>query len=300
MSKRRTVQTYLASLPSEPETSLPLSWLTLAPFQPRQDFDEEKLKQLTASIKKHGILEPLLVRPLNATQYQLVAGSRRYRAAQLLGLESVPVVIRELNDDEALALSLVENLVREDLNPVEETEGILALLALELKMDSKAVVSLLHRMDNEQKGKATNNVIGSQQEQKLQEVFEGLGQGWQSFVNNRLPLLNLPKKLLSALRQGQIAYTKAKAMAAVKQEKERDHLLQEAIAAGLSLSEIKERVKKLNQTEVSQRSKTATLKEQVEQTYRLLKKSKAWADPQKQKKLSRLLTQIEALLSDSR
>ncbi len=300
MSKRRTVQTYLASLPSEPETSLPLSWLTLAPFQPRQDFDEEKLKQLTASIKKHGILEPLLVRPLNATQYQLVAGERRYRAAQLLGLESVPVVIRELNDDEALALSLVENLVREDLNPVEETEGILALLALELKMDSKAVVSLLHRMDNEQKGKATNNVIGSQQEQKLQEVFEGLGQGWQSFVNNRLPLLNLPKKLLSALRQGQIAYTKAKAMAAVKQEKERDHLLQEAIAAGLSLSEIKERVKKLNQTEVSQRSKTATLKEQVEQTYRLLKKSKAWADPQKQKKLSRLLTQIEALLSDSR
>ncbi len=300
MSKRRTVQTYLASLPSEPETSLPLSWLTLAPFQPRQDFDEEKLKQLTASIKKHGILEPLLVRPLNATQYQLVAGERRYRAAQLLGLESVPVVIRELNDDEALALSLVENLVREDLNPVEETEGILALLALELKMDSKAVVSLLHRMDNEQKGKATNNVIGSQQEQKLQEVFEGLGQGWQSFVNNRLPLLNLPKKLLSALRQGQIAYTKAKAMAAVKQEKERDHLLQEAIAAGLSLSEIKERVKKLNQTEASQRSKTATLKEQVEQTYRLLKKSKAWADPQKQKKLSRLLTQIEALLSDSR
>ncbi len=300
MSKRRTVQTYLASLPSEPETSLPLSWLTLAPFQPRQDFDEEKLKQLAASIKKHGILEPLLVRPLNATQYQLVAGERRYRAAQLLGLESVPVVIRELNDDEALALSLVENLVREDLNPVEETEGILALLALELKMDSKAVVSLLHRMDNEQKGKATNNVIGSQQEQKLQEVFEGLGQGWQSFVNNRLPLLNLPKKLLSALRQGQIAYTKAKAMAAVKQEKERDHLLQEAIAAGLSLSEIKERVKKLNQTEASQRSKTATLKEQVEQTYRLLKKSKAWADPQKQKKLSRLLTQIEALLSDSR
>jgi ParB family chromosome partitioning protein len=299
LSKRRTVQAYLAELPTEAESFLPLSAIGLVASQPRRYFDPEKLQRLAESIKRHGIIEPLLVRPLNSTHYQLVAGERRYRAAQLLELDSVPVVIRDLNDEEALAFSLVENLVREDLNPVEETEGILALLSLELSMQKEEVISLLYRLDNEQKGKATNNVIGSSHEQKVQELFEGLGQRWQSFVNNRLPLLNLPESLLAALRQGRIAYTKAKAIGAVKQPTERDQLLDDAIKKELSLSQIKEQVKILNSKKTSTTSTTSGIREQVDRTYSLLKKSKAWTDPLKQKKLSRLLTQIEALLSET-
>jgi ParB family chromosome partitioning protein len=300
LTKRRTVQTYLAELPSEPETHLPLSSINLAASQPRHYFDEQKLNQLVASIKKHGIVEPLLVRPLDAAKYELVAGERRYRAAHQLGLNSVPVVIRELSDEESLAFSLVENLVREDLNPIEETEGILALLAIELEMDSsKEVISLLHRLDNEQKGKATNNVIGSSLAEKIQEVFEGLGQQWQSFVNNRLPLLKLPPELLNALRQGEISYTKARAVAAVKPESDRTQLLQEAIAQDLSLSQIKEKVKRLNQKESSSVAKVEGVIEQVDRTYQLLKKSEVWVDLSKRKKLTRLLTQIEALLTES-
>ncbi|MHC5756082.1 MAG: ParB/RepB/Spo0J family partition protein, partial [Nostoc sp.] len=99
-------------------------------------------------VKQHGILQPLLVRPLGGGKYELVAGERRYRAAQSAELEVVPVVVRELSDDQAFQLALIENLQREDLNPVEETEGILHLLAIRLHCDVEAVKSLLYRMKN--------------------------------------------------------------------------------------------------------------------------------------------------------
>ena len=100
--------------------------------QPRRYFDPAKQEQLVQSVKQHGILDPLLVRPMPKNQYELVAGERRYRAAVALNLELVPVVIKQLSDQEALQLALVENLQREELNPVEETEGILQLLSLHL------------------------------------------------------------------------------------------------------------------------------------------------------------------------
>jgi len=135
--------------------------IRLPPQQPRRYFDPDKLEQLVLSIKEHGILEPLLVRPRPGGEYELVAGERRYRAAQKLGLAEVPVVIRKLTDEEALALSLIENLHREDLNPVEETEGILQLLSLKLNVAVEETISLLYRMQNEAKGKVTQNVLGS-------------------------------------------------------------------------------------------------------------------------------------------
>jgi ParB family chromosome partitioning protein len=92
--------------------------------QPRRYFDPEKLEQLKRSIEEHGILEPLIVRPLGGGEgagYQLVAGERRYRAARELGLKEVPVVVHQLSDQQAIQVALIENLQREDLNPVEET-----------------------------------------------------------------------------------------------------------------------------------------------------------------------------------
>ena len=95
--------------------------------QPRKTFDEAALEELAESIKQHGILQPLLVRPLPAGGYQLVAGERRWRAARIAKLSEVPVIIKELSDTEAMELAIIENLQREDLNPIEEAEGLQAL-----------------------------------------------------------------------------------------------------------------------------------------------------------------------------
>ena len=91
--------------------------------QPRREFDEAKISELSASIQEHGVLSPILVRPLANGRYQIVAGERRWRASRMAGLLEVPVVVRELSDENAYELSLVENLIREDLNPLEEALG---------------------------------------------------------------------------------------------------------------------------------------------------------------------------------
>jgi len=113
-------------------TFVPLNQIIRDPNQVRRYFDPQKLAGLTESVKQIGIIEALLVRPLPNGNYKLVAGERRYRAAAAAALTEVPVTIRDLNDVESLEISLVENLQRDDLNPVEETEGVLQLLSIRL------------------------------------------------------------------------------------------------------------------------------------------------------------------------
>lgn len=263
--------------------------------QPRRYFDEQKLEQLVLSVKEHGILEPLLVRPLEGGEYELVAGERRYRAALQVGLEVVPVVVRELNELEALQLSLVENLVREDLNPIEETEGILQLLGLRLNQNVHDVVSLLHRMQNEAKGKITQNVLGNEESAIVLAVFDALGMmSWESFVSSRLPLLKLPEDVLDALRRGEIEYTKATALARVKDSSQRMELLEATIKENLSLTQINERIKATRQVT----GEANLLKERYKQASSQLQKAKIWDDPKKQKALEKLLAQIEALIDE--
>ncbi len=212
----------VAALLGEPEPTaaaqvVAITKIHLPQEQPRRYFDSEKLQQLVISVKELGILEPLLVRPREQGDYELVAGERRYRAAQTAGLTSVPVVVRELTDAEALQLSLVENLQREDLNPVEETEGILQLLAIQLKGSVEEATALLYRMQNEVKGKVTQNVLGSSEGEQVRAMFDSLGlMSWESFVSSRLPLLNLPEGVINALRQGRIEFTKASGSARIK------------------------------------------------------------------------------------
>lgn len=273
--------------------SVPIEAIKLPLEQPRRYFDPQKMQQLVQSVKEHGILEPLLVRPLSEEVYELVAGERRLRAAKEVGLSEVPVVIRELSDEEALQLALIENLCREDLNPVEETEGILQLLALKLSLTQQAAVSLLRRMQNEVEGKVTHNVMRNEESQIVQEVFNGLGlMTWESFVKNRLPLLNLPEDVLAALRQGQIAYTKAKAIARLKEPDPRKELLRSAIASNLSLKEIQSRLKEHIQADYP-----VERKERVEAIYRRVKQARVWEDGEKWSRLEALLAEIEALVS---
>ncbi len=96
--------------------------------QPRKDFDDESLKELSDSIQEHGVLQPILVRPLIGGGYQIVAGERRYRASRLAGLSEIPVMIRELSDEQTMELALIENLQRENLSPLEEAQGYKSLI----------------------------------------------------------------------------------------------------------------------------------------------------------------------------
>ena len=277
------------------KAEIPLEQIRLPHKQPRRYFDPDKMEQLVRSVQEHGILEPLLVRSLQEGEYELVAGERRYRAAQQLGLETVPIVVRELSDEEALQIALVENLQREDLNPIEETEGILQLLALRLDCSEDSVVALLHRTATAKtRGKLKDNVV-LQQLEAVEEVLEALGsKGVESFRVHRLPLLNLPSEILEALRQGKLAYTKAKEIAKVKDEPARAQLLKDAIDQSLPLSQIKERVKALRPP----KKQTEGLQSRWKDTNKRVNQSKLWEDPKRSKKLERLLEQIDKLLEE--
>lgn len=127
------------SAPQKQTLELRLSQIVPNRDQPRKIFDEQALNELADSISKHGLIQPLLVKPLEDGSYQIVAGERRWRASRLAGLEKVPVVIKELDDAETMEIALIENLQREDLNPVEEAMGYKALMdAFSLTQDQIA------------------------------------------------------------------------------------------------------------------------------------------------------------------
>ena len=281
-------------------TNLSLNQISLSSSQPRKYFDSEKMQQLVESVRRDGILQPLLVRPLESERFELVAGERWYRAAETMGLTEVPVTIREMSDDQARQFALVENLQREDLNPVEETEGILGLLALRLEKTVKEVISLLRRMENEVGKKATNNVIGSEDSSAVVEVFTSLGRmSWESFVKNRLAILNLPSEVLEVLRSGQLEYTKGRAIAQVKDESLRQQLLEEAVTQRLSLNQIREKIKALKSPDSLQPPPEAEeLRKQLGKVNRLSKKSKALESSKTRQQVEKLLSQLQDLLSE--
>ena len=167
---------------AKPSTELRLSQIVPNREQPRKKFDDDALRELSESIKEHGVIQPLLVRPLNDGTYQIVAGERRWRASRLAGLERVPVVIKELSDPEVQEIALIENLQREDLNPIEEALGY------KLLMES----------------------YGLTQEQVAVKVSKS-----RSAVANALRLLGLSKEEQDALISGEITSGHARALLAI-------------------------------------------------------------------------------------
>lgn len=111
-----------------PPQTLPIEYLQRGKYQPRKDIDPEKLQELADSIKAQGIIQPIIARKIDADKYEIVAGERRWRAAQLAGLQEVPVIIRDIDDRTTMAQTLIENIQREDLNPLEEAEALRRLL----------------------------------------------------------------------------------------------------------------------------------------------------------------------------
>ncbi|MBQ5995641.1 MAG: ParB/RepB/Spo0J family partition protein [Clostridia bacterium] len=173
--------------------------------QPRKSFEAEALSELSASIKEHGILQPLLVRPMTNGGYRLVAGERRYRAARMAGLTEVPVTIREMTDEEESLFALIENLHREDLNAVEEAEGIKTLI------DS----------------------FGLTQEQAAQRIGKS-----RTAVTNSLRLLSLPEEISELLKQNKISMGHARALLGFDDEKEAVGIAQAVAKDGLSVREV--------------------------------------------------------------
>jgi ParB family chromosome partitioning protein len=268
---------------------LPLEALSPRP-QPRRRFEEASLKALAESVRAHGVLEPLLVRPLGDGKYAIVAGERRYRAARMAGLSEVPVRVVELSEKEAKLFALVENLQREDLNPYEETLGVLDLLSEDLGRPVEEVVALLHRMRDEARRKVPQNVLGSLEARRVEEVFRALGRmGWESFVQARLPLLNLPENLKAALEEGSIPYTAALELKKVKDESSRKALLEEA-RAGLSLRDLKARVRELLQKEKAPKPWHREVGE------RLLRLDLEALLPEKRARVEALLAELKELL----
>nr|WP_051909190.1 ParB/RepB/Spo0J family partition protein [Thermus scotoductus] len=285
------MRAYLKGLVEEaksPATSfLPLDLLVPSP-QPRKRF--ENLEALAESIREKGVLQPLLVRPLGDGRYAIVAGERRYRAARMAGLSEVPVRVVELSEKEARLFALVENLQREDLNPYEETVGVLALLSEDLGKSVEEVVGLLRRMRKEKRGEAGHNVMASPEAQRVEEVFKVLGRmTWESFVQNRLPLLRLPEDLRTALEEGAIPYTAALELKKVKDEASRRALLEEA-RAGLSLRDLKARVRAVLKKEKAPRPWHREVGE------RLLRLDLEALPPERRALVERKLKELEELL----
>lgn len=172
--------------------------------QPRKDFSEEALEELAASIKEHGLLQPILVRPTASGRYQIIAGERRWRASRKAGLSTIKAVIREFRDEEVMEIALIENLQREDLNPIEEAEGYGNLI----------------------------ETLGLTQEQVAKKVNKS-----RSYVANSLRILNLDNGSKRALKEGKISLGHAKALLSIDDLRLREDALKAAIN-GASVREI--------------------------------------------------------------
>jgi ParB family transcriptional regulator, chromosome partitioning protein len=267
--------------------------------QPRRYFAPDKMEQLITSIEAHGILEPLIVRPLTNGDYELVAGERRLRAAQKIGLTTVPIVVRDFSDKEAFEVSLLENLQRDDLNPIDETEGLLYLLCQVLTGEKDDVVSLLNRAANAKRRSVDLTDDETSRIELADELFRKVGRlNRESFRTNRLPLLNMPEDVLHILRQGALEYTKAKAISKLIDKKQRGSLMKEAIDQNLSLVQIKRKIQEFTGASTSTE---ARLNQDARMHLEKLSKSKsnAWDDPDKREPLKRILLELEHLLKPS-
>ena len=273
-----------------PDAMLPLSKIQPRKEQPRRYFDEAAHQKLVASVKKHGILQPLLVRK-QGSYYELIAGERRYRAAVALGLKEAPVVIRDLDETAVMEIALVENLQREDLNSLEETEAILALLSLEFQCSTDEVIAMVQRAARQGK-KNVDNVVHEKEKQQLQEIFEQIGRlSVESFRTHRLPLLKLPEDLLAVLREGKLHFTKVRAIAQVADPEIRGKVLEGAIAHQWSIREVKRQIADL-MPKADERSPES----QLRKTNQGLNRSKFWErDPKRWGKIAALLEKIEKI-----
>ena len=196
-----------------PYKLLPIYKVEPNPDQPRKDFDEEELAALAESIAEHGIIQPLTVRELSSGYFQIIAGERRWRAARIAGLNEIPAVVMEADDKKVTELALIENLQRQDLNPVEEALGYRSLME-EYGMTQEAAAARV--------GKS------------------------RPAVANALRLLNLSDEILEKVRSSELSAGHARALLSIKSEKKQLSAAQKIIALGLSVRQAELLCKNMN------------------------------------------------------
>ena len=207
----------------KPPAELPLFGIDSNPYQPRAEISAESLKSLAESIKEHGVVEPVVVRPVVGERYQLVAGQRRLEAARQAGLEAIPAVVHDLTDEQVLVLSLVENLQREDLNPVDEARAF--------------------------------QLLASQFNFTHDGIARAVGRG-RSYVSNSLRLLGLGKAAIAAIAEGRITRGQGVALLAM-QANERAKALAQALAGNLTVREIEQLARRSRAKSPKDSAKTA-------------------------------------------
>lgn len=287
---------------------LPLSQLESWEQQPRRYFSPPSLERLAKTLKEEGIKHPLLVRAKKGQGncYEVIAGERRFQAAQIAQLETVPVLIESLDDRQALEAALSENLHREDLNPVEVLDSLLTLLSTQLQLDEESVCSLLRSLKYqweklEPKPQNINIPIPDDSQQILiHKTFEQFGYNWFSFVSNQLQLKTLPPELYQAIANGDIEYSKGLLFKSIKDEALRQSLLKQAIDEGWTQVEIQQRIReKLNQLTANEKLSPPTPPQQLKAIASRLKKVKPWKEhPEIWKKIKRNLLKIDKYLSE--
>jgi ParB family chromosome partitioning protein len=196
------------------KSELPLSSIRPNPYQPRQFWDENELKELAESIRQNGVIQPILVRPAGDGQYEIIAGERRFRAAQIAGLSAIPVLIRQATEEQMLELALVENIHRADLNPIERAQ------AYQKYIQSFSLTQT--------------------------EAAQRLGED-RSVISNYLRLLDLPADVQEMLKAGQLSMGHARAILALQDEEVRRKLANRAMAGRLSVREVEQIVRRLLQ-----------------------------------------------------
>ena len=201
-----------------PKISLPVDVITRGRFQPRRNFDEDRLRELADSITAQGMIQPIVVRPVGKKKYEIIAGERRWRAAQLAGLSEVPVVVKDVDDQSVMAMALIENIQRDDLNPLEEATA-------------------LHRLLNEF-------------ELTHQQVAQAVGKS-RTTVTNLIRLLDLNAEVKQMVEDGSLEMGHARALLALEDGLQVDAAKQVA-RKGLSVRETEALVRRFSQPRVSE------------------------------------------------
>lgn len=209
--KERTSRALISS-PKENVFEIEIDKISSNPYQPREDFDEETLKELSSSIREYGIIQPLIVTKKSDNQYELLAGERRFLAAKLLKMRKVPVIVRSTSDQEKFEISLIENLQRKDLNTIEEAKAF--------------------------------ERLSSEFNLTQHDISKRIGKS-RSYVANILRLLTLPEEIQNALRENKISFGHAKAILGLKDEKEQMKLFKKITLGQLSVRQAEEGVRKI-------------------------------------------------------
>ena len=233
------IDDFSAAPASDTITKLPLQKVEPNPNQPRKSFDEEELQALADSIAEHGILQPLAVRTLDGGFYQIIAGERRWRAARMAGLEEVPVVVLEADDRTVMELALIENLQRQDLNPMEEAEGYRVLM----------------------------EEYGLTQEQAAARVGKS-----RPAVTNALRLLALPEEVREMVEDGTLSAGHARAVLSLPNERLQKAAAQKIIALRLSVRQAEAMCKRMAAEEKPQKAKPALTVDYVGECEKMLTK----------------------------